>query len=116
MAEWEKVVSLYDTLDRATAALNVLKSSGIDVSDLSLLDRNTLGTGVDSNTSGCGAVFSGKTSGIMRRQCTVTRCEEAARSAVRTPKQNVAKVMSILDVREPVDVHEHATKIGVDVA
>ena len=42
-----KVVSVYDTADRAKSALNVLKSSGIDVLDVSLLDRNTLGTGVD---------------------------------------------------------------------
>ena len=52
MAEWEKVVSVYDTVDKAKSALNVLKNSGIDTSDVSLLDRNTLGTGVDQQNPG----------------------------------------------------------------
>ena len=34
-------------MDKAKSALNVLKTSGIDTSDVSLLDRNALGTGVD---------------------------------------------------------------------
>jgi hypothetical protein len=43
----ERVVSVYDTADTAKAALNVLKNSGIDISDLHIIDRKTLGTGVD---------------------------------------------------------------------
>jgi len=116
MAEWEKVVSVYDTVDRAKSALNVLKSSGIDVSDVSLLDRNTLGTGVDQQHVGLWRRLFGEN--VWDHEAAVygdTLRRGGAVLAVRTPKENVAKIMSILDVHEPVDVHEHATKIGVDV-
>ena len=42
MADWEKVVTAYDTVDKAKVALNVLKTSGIDTSNVSLLDRSVL--------------------------------------------------------------------------
>jgi hypothetical protein len=47
-----KVVSVYDSVDRVKSALSILKSSGINVSDVSLLDRNSLGTGVDQQHVG----------------------------------------------------------------
>src|SRR5215472_1094088 len=47
MANWEKVVSVYDTTDKAKNALNVLKNSGIDTANVSLLDRNSIGSNVD---------------------------------------------------------------------
>lgn len=116
MAEWEKVVSVYDTTDKAKSALNVLRSSGIDTSDVSLLDRSTLGTGVDHQNVGLWRRLFGEN--VWEHEAAVygdTLRRGGAVLAVRGPKERVAKIMSILDAHEPVDVHEHAAKIGADV-
>ena len=116
MAEWEKVVSVYDSTDKAKAALNVLKSSGVDTSDVSLLDRNTLGTGVDQQHVGLWRRLFGEN--VWEHEAAVygdTLRKGGAVLAVRGPKDRIAKIMSILDAHRPVDVHEHATKIGADV-
>src|SRR5215471_4308368 len=116
MAEWEKVVSVYDTADKAKSALNVLKSSGIDTSDVSILDRNTLGTGIDHQHVGLWRRLFGEN--VWEHEAAVygdTLRRGGAVLAVRGPKERVAKIMSILDAHDPVDVHEHAAKIGADV-
>lgn len=116
MAEWEKVVSVYDTVDKAKSALNVLKTSGIDTSDASILDRNTLGTGIDHQHVGLWRRLFGEN--VWEHEATVygdTLRRGGAVLAVRAPKERVAKIMSILDVHDPVDIHEHADKIGADV-
>lgn len=116
MAEWEKVVSVYDTTDKAKSALNVLKSSGIDTSDVSLLDRTALGTGVDQQHVGLWRRLFGDN--VWEHEAAVygdTLRKGGAVLAVRGPKDRVAKIMSILDAHDPVDVHEHAAKIGSDV-
>ena len=116
MAEWEKVVSVYDSVDKAKSALNVLKSSGIDTSDVSILDRNTLGTGIDHQHVGLWRRLFGEN--VWEHEAAVygdTLRRGGAVLAVRGPKDRVAKIMSILDAHNPVDVHEHAEKIGSDV-
>lgn len=116
MAEWEKVVSVYDTTDKAKSALNVLKNSGIDTSDVSLLDRNALGTGIDHEHVGLWRRLFGEN--VWEHEAAVygdTLKRGGAVLAVRGPKDRVAKIMSILDAHNPVDVHEHAAKIGADV-
>src|SRR5215469_9397796 len=116
MAEWEKVVSLYDTTDKAKAALNVLKNSGIDTSDVSLLDRNTLGTGIDHQHVGLWRRLFGEN--VWEHEAAVygdTLRRGGAVLAVRGPKERTGKIMSILDAHKPVDVHERAEKIGADV-
>jgi uncharacterized protein (TIGR02271 family) len=116
MAEWEKVVSVYDTVDKAKSALNVLKSSGIDTSDVSLLDRNTLGTGIDQQHVGLWRRLFGEN--VWEHEAAVygdTLRKGGAVLAVRGPRDRVAKIMAILDAHDPVDVHEHAAKIGSDV-
>jgi uncharacterized protein (TIGR02271 family) len=116
MAEWEKVVSVYDTTDKAKSALNVLKNSGIDTSDVSLLDRNTLGTGVDQQHVGLWRRLFGEN--VWEHEAAVygdTLRKGGAVLAVRGPKDRVAKIMAILDAHNPVDVHEHAAKIGTEV-
>ena len=116
MAEWEKVVSVYGTMDQAKSALNVLKSSGIDTSDVSLLDRNTLGTGVDQQHVGLWRRLFGEN--VWEHEAAVygdTMRRGGVVLAVRGPKERVAKIMAILDAHDPVDVHEHAAKIGTDV-
>jgi uncharacterized protein (TIGR02271 family) len=116
MAEFEKVVSVYDTTDKAKAALAVLKSSGIDTSDASILDRNTLGTGIDQQHVGLWRRLFGEN--VWEHEAAVygdTLRRGGAVLAVRGPKERTAKIMAILDAHKPVDVHEHAQKIGADV-
>lgn len=116
MAAWEKVVSVYDTTDKAKAALGVLKSSGIDTSDVSLLDRNSLGTGVEHQHVGLWRRLFGEN--VWEHEAAVygdTLQRGGAVLAVRGPKERVAKIMAILDAHQPVDVHERAAKIGTDV-
>jgi len=116
MAEWEKVVSVYDTTDKAKAALNVLKTSGIDTSDVSILDRNTLGTGIEHQHVGLWRrLFGGN---VWEHEAAVygdTVQRGGAVLAVRGPKDHVAKIMAILDAHQPVDVHQRAAKLGTDV-
>jgi uncharacterized protein (TIGR02271 family) len=116
MAAWEKVVSVYDTTDKAKSALNVLKNSGVDTSDVSIIDRKTLGTDVDHQHVGLWRRLFGEN--VWEHEAAVygdTVRRGGAILAVRAPKEQVAKIMSILDVHQPVDVHEHAAKIGADV-
>jgi uncharacterized protein (TIGR02271 family) len=116
MAAWEKVVSVYDTTDKAKAALNVLNNSGIETSDVSIIDRKTLGTGVDHQHVGLWRRLFGEN--VWDHEAAVygdTLERGGAILAVRTPKERTAKVMAILDAHQPVDVHEHASKIGTDV-
>lgn len=116
MAAWEKVVSVYDTPDKAKSALNVLRSSGIDTSDVSLLDRNSIGTGVDHQHVGLWRRLFGEN--VWEHEASVygdTLQKGGAILAVRGPKEHVAKIMAILDAHQPVDVHERAAKIGTDV-
>lgn len=115
MAEWEKVVSVYDNTDKAKAALNVLKSSGIDTTDVSLIDRNTVG-GVDQQHVGLWRRLFGQN--VWEHEADVygdSLKRGGAILAVRGPKERIAKIMSILDAHQPTDVHEHAAKIGTDV-
>lgn len=116
MAEWEKIVSVYDTTDKAKSALNVLKNSGIDTSDVSILDRNALGTGIDHQHVGLWRRLFGEN--VWEHEAAVygdTLQRGGAVLAVRGPKDRIAKIMSILDAHQPVDVHEHAARIGTDV-
>jgi len=116
MAQWEKVVSVYDTTDKAKEALNVLRNSGVDTSETSILDRKALGTGIDHQHVGLWRRLFGEN--VWEHEASVygdTLRKGGAILAVRTPKEQVAKIMSILDVHDPVDVHEHAAKIGADV-
>jgi uncharacterized protein (TIGR02271 family) len=116
MADWEKVVSVYDTVDKAKSALNVLKSSGIDTSNVSLLDRSTFGTGVDQQHVGLWRRLFGENVG--EREAAVygdTLRKGGAVLAVRGPKEHVAKIMSILDAHQPVDVQDAATRLRSEV-
>jgi uncharacterized protein (TIGR02271 family) len=116
MAEWEKVVSVYDNLDKAKSALNVLRTSGVDTSHVSILDRSTLGSGIDQGHVGLWRRLFGEN--VWEHEAAVygdTIKRGGAVLAVRAPKENVAKIMSILDAHKPVDVHEQAARIGSDV-
>jgi uncharacterized protein (TIGR02271 family) len=116
MADWEKVVSVYDSVDKAKSALNVLKTSGIDTSDVSLLDRNSLGSGVDHAHVGLWRRLFGEN--VWDHEAAVygdTLRRGGAVLAVRGTSDQVARIMSILDAHKPVDVHEAAAKIGTQV-
>jgi len=116
MAAWEKVVSVYDTTDKAKAALNVLKNSGIDTSDVSIIDKKTLGTGIDHQHVGLWRRLFGEN--VWDHEAAVygdTVQRGGAILSVRGPQERTAKIMSILDAHQPVDVHDHAARIGADV-
>jgi uncharacterized protein (TIGR02271 family) len=116
MADWEKVVSVYDSTDKAKAALNVLRTSGIDTSNVSILDRSSIGSGVDQAHVGLWRRLFGEN--VWEHEAAVygdTLRKGGAILAVRGPKDQVARIMSILDAHQPVDVHAHAEKIGTEV-
>lgn len=116
MAEWEKVVSVYDTTDKAKSALNVLRTSGIDTSNVSLLDRSSFGSGIDQGHVGLWRRLFGEN--VWDHEAAVygdTLKKGGAILAVRGPSDQVAKIMSILDAHQPVDVHQAALKIGTQV-
>ena len=116
MADWEKVVSVYDTTDKAKAALNVLRTSGIDTSNVSLLDRNSFRSGIDQGHVGLWRRMFGEN--VWDHEAAVygdTLKRGGAILAVRGPKDQVARIMAILDAHQPVDVHQAAAKIGTDV-
>lgn len=116
MANWEKVVSVYDSPEKAKAALNVLKASGIDTANVSILDRNSIGTDIDHAHVGLWRRLFGEN--VWEHEAAVygdTLKKGGAILAVRGPKEDVAKIMSILDTHQPVDVHQAAAKIGSDV-
>ena len=41
---WEKVVTAYDSVDKAKNAVKVLENAGYNTSDLSIIDRTSLGS------------------------------------------------------------------------
>jgi len=80
------------------------------------LDRNTLGTGIDHQLIGLWRRLFGEN--VWEHEAAVygdTLRRGGAVLAVRGPKDRVAKIMSILDAHNPVDIHEHAERIGTDV-
>ena len=40
---WEKVVTAYDSVDKAKNAVKVLENAGYNTSDLSIINRTSLG-------------------------------------------------------------------------
>lgn len=116
MADWEKVVSVYDTTDKAKSAMNILRTSGIDTSNASILDRSTIGSGIDTSHVGLWRRLFGEN--VWDHEAAVygdTIRRGGAVLAVRAPGDQVARIMSILDAHKPVDVHEAAAKIGATV-
>jgi uncharacterized protein (TIGR02271 family) len=109
---WEKIVTAYDSTAKAKNALKVLQDAGYDTSDISIIDRTTLGSH-DTDHVGLWRRLFGEN--VWDHEAAVygdTLDKGGAILAARVPGDQVARVMALLDVHQPLDVHAAATKIG----
>ena len=109
---WEKVVTAYDSVDKAKNAMKVLQNAGYDTSNLSVIDRTSLGSH-DTDHVGLWRRLFGDN--VWDHEAAVygdTLDKGGAILATRVPDDQVAKVMALLDVHQPLDVHAVAAKIG----
>jgi uncharacterized protein (TIGR02271 family) len=109
---WEKVVTAYDSTAKAKNASKVLQDAGYDTSDISIIDRTTLGSH-DTDHVGLWRRLFGEN--VWDHEAAVygdTLDKGGAILAARVPGDQVARVMALLDVHQPLDVHAAATKIG----
>jgi uncharacterized protein (TIGR02271 family) len=112
---WEKVVTAYDSVDKAKNTLKVLQNAGYDTSDLSIIDRTSLGSH-DTDHVGLWRRLFGEN--VWDHEAAVygdTLDKGGTILAARVPGDQVAKVMTLLDVHQPLDVHAVAAKIGETV-
>jgi uncharacterized protein (TIGR02271 family) len=112
---WEKVVTAYDSVDKAKNALKVLQNAGISTSDMSILDSTALASH-DAEHVGLWRRLFGEN--VWEHEATVygdTLKKGGAILAARVPEDQVARVMALLDVHQPLDVHTVAKKLGETV-
>jgi len=112
---WEKVVTAYDSVDKAKNALKVLQNAGINTADMSIIDRAALGSH-DTDHVGLWRRLFGDN--LWEHEATVygaTIDKGGAVLAARVPDDQVARVMALLDVHQPLDVHAVAAKLGETV-
>jgi uncharacterized protein (TIGR02271 family) len=112
---YEKIVTVYSTVDKAKEALRVLQASGFHPDEISMMDRTALGN-APTQESGLWRRIFGKNvwdheAGVYAR----TLRDGGAVLSLRVPHDDVARAMSILDVHDPVDVHEKAAAYGIAV-
>jgi uncharacterized protein (TIGR02271 family) len=112
---WEKVVTAYDSVDKAKSAMKVLQNAGYDTSDLSIIDRTALKSHETDHVGLWRRLFG---ENVWDHEAAVygnTIDKGGAVLAARVPDDQVARVMSLLDVHQPLDVHAAAAKIGEPV-
>src|SRR3974390_1191713 len=109
---WEKVVTAYDSIDKAKNAFKVLQNAGIDTDDMSVIDRVALASH-DAEHVGLWRRLFGEN--VWEHEAAVygdTLKKGGAILVARVPDDQVARVMALLDVHQPLDVHAVAAKIG----
>ena len=112
---WEKVVTAYDSVDKAKNAMKVLQNAGYDVSDMSIIDRTALKSHETDHVGLWRRLFG---ENVWDHEAAVygnTIDKGGAVLAARVPDDQVARVMSLLDVHQPLDVYAAAAKIGEKV-
>lgn len=112
---WEKVVTAYDSIDKAKNAMKVLQNAGYNASDLSIIDRSALKSHETDHVGLWRRLFG---ENVWDHEAAVygdTLDKGGAVLAARVPDDEVARVMSLLDVHQPLDVHAVAAKIGETV-
>jgi uncharacterized protein (TIGR02271 family) len=112
---YEKVVTVYNTVDKAKEALRVLQASGFHPDEISLMDRNSLGNAPTQESGLWRRIFGGNVWDHEAEVYGRTLKEGGAILSLRVPHDEVARAMSILDVHDPVDVHQKATSYGIAV-
>jgi uncharacterized protein (TIGR02271 family) len=110
---YEKIVTVYNTVDKAKEALHVLQSSGFHPDEISLMDRNALGGAATQESGFWRRIFGGNVRDFEAGVYDRALKEGGAVLSLRVPQEDVARAMSILDVHDPVDVHEKAAAYGM---
>jgi uncharacterized protein (TIGR02271 family) len=117
MMTYEKVVTVYDTLAHAEKAVAVLKAAGYNAGDISILNRQALASeeahALDLREPSLWRRLFG--SNVHDHEATVYgRAIEGGGVvvSVRVPDTEVARVMGLLDVHNPVDVLQRAATVG----
>ncbi len=112
---WEKVVTAYDSVDKAKNAMKVLRNAGHDAADLSIIDSSAL-KDHDADHVGLWRRLFGQN--VWDHEAAVygdTIDKGGAVLVARVPDDEVARTMTLLDAHKPLDVHETAQKIGESV-
>jgi uncharacterized protein (TIGR02271 family) len=112
---WEKVVTAYDSVDKAKNAMKVLQNSGYDSSDLSVIDRSALKSHETDHVGLWRRLFG---ENVWDHEAAVygdTLDKGGAVLVARVPDDQVARTMALLDVHKPLDIHDAAAKIGEKV-
>lgn len=102
----EKIVAFYDRADKARQAAHALETSGFSSSDMSLMNRESLGDGDLRSGNAWQRLFgrniSEQESAIYRR----TLDSGGVALTLRTPDTEVNRAMKILDVHGPLNLRE----------
>ncbi|MGB6193011.1 MAG: YsnF/AvaK domain-containing protein [Terracidiphilus sp.] len=112
---WEKVVTAYDSADKAKNAVRVLQDAGYNASDLSIIDRTAL-QGNESDRVGLWRRLFGEN--VWDHEAAVygdTIEKGGALLVARVPDDQVARTMVLLDVHKPIDIHDAAARMGEQV-
>ncbi len=112
---WEKVVTAYDSADKAKSAMKVLKDAGYDTSNLSIIDSSALNSHETDHVGLWRRLFG---ENVWDHEAAVygdTIEKGGAVLVARVPDDQVARTMSLLDVHKPLDIHTAAAQIGEKV-
>jgi uncharacterized protein (TIGR02271 family) len=114
---YEKVVTVYDTVEHANKAVSILNAAGYNDSDISVVNKQTLAA---SNAHEVEL----REPGLWRRMFGTTVLDHEAKVygravesggvvvTVRVADSDVARVMGLLDTHNPVDVLQRAATVG----
>ncbi len=112
---YEKIVTVYNSGDKAKEALRVLQASGFHPDEISLLDRTSIGNAPTHEAGFWRRIFGSNVWDHESEVYSRTLKEGGAVLSVRVPREEVARAMTVLDVHDPVDVHEKAKSYGIAV-
>lgn len=112
---YEKIVTVYNTVDKAKEALRVLQASGFHPDEISVIDRNALGNAPTQESGFWRRLFGGNVWEHEAEVYSRTLKEGGALLTLRVPHEEVARAMSILDVHGPADVHEKASAYDIEI-
>ena len=112
---YEKVVTIYNNVDKAKEALSVLQASGFHTDEISVMDKKALGNAPTEQSGFWRRLFG---QNVWEHEAEVYArilSEGGAILSLRVPHEEVARAMSILDVHGPVDVHEKAWDYDIKI-
>jgi uncharacterized protein (TIGR02271 family) len=114
---YDKIVTVYDTVEHANKAVSILKAAGYKDSDISVVNKQTLAASnardAEVREPGLWRRLFGTT--VLDHEATVYgRAIESGGVVVtlRAQESDVARVMGLLDTHNPVDVLQRAAAVG----